>query len=361
MIAAVRAAALDFRPRAIELPSAPGPWRVVWSAPVATPGGSRLMDTDGGPALVNAPSGIVAVGATPPGDERALTGRALFARPAVDGGPVLIDDEGQIYRWSPGGPARPVWETRAPGRQLDVIGLTDGRLLVQRPRGGVLHGLLAPFGADWVTEMVEPETGVRWRRLGELGGVLPSDDALFAVAADRRGVVCLDPTDGAERWTQPIAEGVSSLVARIERRLWLATNTEELLALDVVTGAREVRVRPPGIAVLDGVVDDRGRFHLCIGSRYLALDLTAAGATVVDVTLVGHEPSSLVFGSSALPTRDDRLVFVDRDGAIFAGSTAPSPTRTLLYRAPARLLACRAAHGMLLALGSDGTLTALAP
>jgi PQQ-like domain len=360
----LRGGGLNFRPRTVELPDAPGPWRAAWSVKLAVmPGRSRLLDIEGGLALVNAPSGIVALGDGPPREERLLVGERIAARPGVEGGALLFDEAGNLYRWSPGEEPRKVWETDAPWNQFEAIALNGGLLLLQRPQSAsTLVGGLRKLASKWVTELVEPDVGVRWQHSGDLRGVLPWEDALLVVPSARRTVLCLRVTDGAQRWKKPVGGRVSTLVAVVERKLWLTTYEGEVVAVDADTGDTEVRLRLPMVAVPAGVVDDLGRLHQCTGSSYTILDLAASGATVTSSPLpCDDDGPSLVFGSSAIPTVDGRLVFFDRKGRVFAARADDGSALTLLWRSPTPLLDCQAAKGMLFVLDREGALSALRP
>jgi len=370
---------LDFRVHTANLPDAAGPWRAMWSARVGVkPGQSRLLDIEGGPALTNAPTGIIALGDAPPGDERLLAGLRVAARPGLEGGALLFDDAGRLYRWSPGKEPRQVWETGTPPDKLEAVALKDELLLVQRPithagSGGTLavpgskeeplltRGL--PPGAElWTTELVEPGVGVRWARDGDLRGMLPWNDTLLVIFAGRHAVGRLRVADGSTIWERAIGARVAALIAVVANRLWLRTYDGELIALDTETGVVETRVRVPLAAVPDGVVDEAGQLHLCTGASYTILDLAEGGATIASSLLPsGDEGPSLVFGSAAIPTSDGRLIFFDRNGRIFASRAGDSRNLTLLWDPPSPLLDCRAARGTLFILDGEGLLSALRP
>ena len=363
-VVTARTDVLDFRPRGVDLPDAPGPWRPVWSASLdVSPGVSRLHSVDHGVVLVDAPSGMVALGPQPPGAERELAGERLYARPAVDGSPVLIDSRGSVHRFGPSGAVERVWASDLAGTEVEAIGLAGGQLLLQRPRRGVIGRVLGALGAHAVTELVDPAGGcVVWRRSGDLCGVLPKEDALFAILAGGKGAARLRLRDGGEAWRFSAGEpGIRELVALVGGKLWLNTYGGEILAVEAETGAQAARFRVPQHKVPIGVVDERARLHLCDGAKYTVLDLAAGGAHLGTVELpAGRDAPSQAVGSFAMPTSDGRLVFFDVDGGVFA-ARAGSRDVALLRRPTSPLLSCRAAYGLLYVLTRDGELSALSP
>jgi hypothetical protein len=144
--------------------------------------------------------------------------------------------------------------------------------------------------------------------------------------------------------------------------LWLRTYEGELLALAAETGVTAKRIRVPLVTVLEGVVDERNLFHLCTGGSYSLLDLAGGGARLAGGELpVAEDSPSVVFGSAAIPTRDGRLVFFDRNGGVFSARAGQTSAPDLLWRSPVPLLDCGAARGTLFTLDRAGVLTALRP
>jgi len=360
-VVTARSDVLDFRARDVDLPDAPGPWRPVWSTRLdVSPGLSRLHAFGAGLALVDAPSGIVALGSEPPGAERVLAGERLYARPAVDGVPVLVDSRGVVHRWGACGAPERVWASNLPGTEVDAIGLAGGQLLLQHPHRGLLRSVFGAFGASGVTELVDPAgASVVWRRSGDRWGALPSEDGVFAILNKGRSVARLRVRDGGEAWRHSVGEpGIRELVALVAGRLWLSTYGGEILAVEAGTGAPAARLRLPRHAVPTGVVDERGYFHLCHGTRYTVLDLTAGGTQLATAELPAGPGQAVA--SFAMPTGDGRLVFFDVKGGVFA-ARAGSRDVALLRQPTSPLLSCRVAHGLLYVLTREGELSALSP
>jgi hypothetical protein len=352
-VIAVTEGALNFRPRDARLPDTHGPWREVWRASLTVkPGQSRLLNFAGTALLLNAPTGITTVGDGPPGNARLLSGLRIEARPAEAAGPLLFDEAGRLYQWSPGSNPRPVWDAATPPESLEAIGAGKERILIQRPAGS----------GTWITEMIRPGAGVIWQRPGDLRGALPWNESVLATRADRHAVLRLRLTDGSPVWECPLEDRAASLIAVVNEKLWLRTYDGELIGLEVATGIIKARIRVPLAAVPEGVVDGRGRLHLCTGASYTILDLAADGAILSsEVRPAIDDGPSLVFGSAAIPTTDGRLLFFDRHGRIYTIRAGEPQPPTLLWRSAAPLLDCQVALQTLYILDREGQLSALRP
>lgn len=356
---------LDYRPRSVDLPDAPGPWSPVWSVRLSVqPGRSRIFRLDGALALANAPDGIVALGVEPPGHERALAGELLHAYRTTEHEPALIDSHGLLYRWSPGSPARQVWDAGAPGTKVDVAVIDGGRLLLGRKGGETRDTPAAASGAGWAIELIDPETKqIRWTRALEPRGTLPWNDSLFVVQDKRNTVLRLRLSDGEPAWERAVAGGVSNLRGIVGEQLWLMTDHHELMAMDVEQGKETVRVKVPVVAVPAGIIDEQGHYHVC-GSYDCVLDLREGGRVLEQgrVAVSGGDTTiSLAFGSGAAHTTDGRVVFHDSNGGIFAVRADRSPVAQVLRRPTSPLLGFGIANGLLYVLTRDGELSALRP
>lgn len=351
---AVTEGALNFRPRTANLPDAPGPWRVTWSASLAVnPGQSRLLNIAGEAVLVNAPSGITTIGNKPPGEERLLSGLRVEARPG-ESSALLFDEAARLYRWSPGSLPKQVWQTSAAPNSLEAIALKNELLLIQRP---------AKANSDeWITELIDPKAGVVWQRPGDLRGALPWDDSILAIAADRHSVARLRFTDGAPIWEYSLEDRFATIIAIVAGTLWLRTYEGELIGLEVKSGTLSAQLRVPLAAVPEGVVDERGWLHLCTGPSYTILDLAADGAGVSsEILLLGDDDPSVVFGSAAIPITDGRLLFFDQDGRIYTTRAGDPEPPVMLWRSAAPLLDCQVARQTVFVLDREGHLSALRP
>jgi hypothetical protein len=328
---------------------------VAWSSTVAVrPGQSRLLDFNGELVLVNAPSGITTIDDGPPSEERLLSRRRVEVRPANDSRALLFDEAGLLYRWSPGAQPEQVWDTSTPPNSLEAIALSDKLLLVQHP--------IAKNADGWITELINPEVGVVWKRSGDLRGALPWNDSVLVIPAQRHSVVRLSVAEGTPVWECSLEDQVATIIAVVAETLWLRTYEGELIAVEVESGAVRTRLRVPLAAVPEGVVDERGWLHLCTGPSYTILDLTADGAVISSEILpVGDDAPSLVFGSAAIPITDGRLLFFDRNGSIYTTRTGAVQPPTLLWRSPAPLLDCQVARETVFILDREGRLSALRP
>jgi hypothetical protein len=344
--------ALNFRPRDAALPEVTGEWRELWRASLAiNPGPSRLLTVAGEAVLFNAPSGFIVLGDGPPAEARSLPGLRVEARSSDDSRPLLFDETGIVYRWSPGSTPRKVWGTGTAPQNLEVIGLSNDRLLVQRPA--------SPGGDEWITEMVDTEMGIMWQRPGDLRGVLPWNESLLAVPADRQSVVRLRLADGSTAWKCALEGRAAALIAIVGEKLWLRTYEGRLIAVDVDSGKVSVRLSIPLAAVPEGVVDQQGRLHLCTGPSYTVIDLHDGAIVFTGVLPAGDDAPSAVFGSLATPLRDGRLLFFDRFGRIY--TVRAGDRWTLIWQPASRLLGCCVARETVFMLNEQGELCALRP
>jgi len=315
------------------------------------PGRSRLLNVVGEAALLNTPSGLTVLGDEPPAEVRLLSGLRVEARPSEESRPLLFDDTGIIYRWSPGSTPRKVWGAGTAPQNLEAIGLSHERILVQRPE--------TPSGGEWITEMIDTEIGIIWQRAGDLRGVLPWNESVLAIPADRHSVVRLRLADGAPVWQCALEGRAAALVAIAGGKLWLRTYEGQLIGLDVDTGKVRLRLSIPLAAVPEGVVDQQGLLHLCTGPSYTIIDLKDGATVFTGVLPAGDDAPSSVFGSLATPLRDGRLLFFDRVGRIYTVRAGDS--WILVWQSASPLIDCCVARETVFILNREGELSALRP
>jgi hypothetical protein len=196
---------------------------------------------------------------------------------------------------------------------------------------------------------------------------LPAGDSLFIAIGRGNTISRLRMSDGNTFWERKVeGGGASSLIAVVGNRLWLKTMEHEIVAVDVDKGEETARFRVPILKIPEGVVDEDGFFHVCAGRHYWVLNLRDRGRLLLDgpIEYREHKPS-IVYGSSALYTRDRRLIYRDWHGGIFAARVGAITPATVL-RPPAAdrefgLIGMAAAHGLLYVLTRQHELVALAP
>jgi outer membrane protein assembly factor BamB len=310
-----------------------------------------LLNVAGEAVLINTPSGLTVLGEGPPDEARLLAGLRVEVRPSDQSRPLLFDETGIVYRWAPGWTPRKIWPTGTTPQNLEVIGLSGDRILLQRPA--------TPGSSEWTTEMIDTEIGIMWQQPGDLRGVLPWNESVLAIAADRASVIRLRLADGAPAWKCALDDRAAALTAIVGGKLWLRTYAGQLIGLDVDTGRVSERLSIPLAAVPEGVVDQQGLLHLCTGPSYTIIDLQDGSTVFTGVLPAGDDAPSAVFGSLATPLNDGRLLFFDRVGRVY--TLRAGDRSNLIWQSASPLIDCCVAHETVFILNRKGELSALRP
>jgi hypothetical protein len=305
MITAVSSTALDYSGRLGALAREP---RLLWktSVPYAI-GHTRLYARNGSCVLAHPGAGLTEVGAEPPPDAWARCTLDLFSAGAAwRSDPVLIDQAGGVHRCEAGGRTRRMFDAGVSGSALAAIGLPDDRTILKQYRSG-----------DAFFEMRDGGTAL-WKKRGPAIHLLPHDTRLFWEAS---GIHALDAASGEALWNA--AGPLKRFIGVVETDLWFVPEDGRLAAIDAATGRLVRSIAVTDNRAVQGVLDERGRFHSTTGLRYQVYDLSGEGRMLVDLPLEG---SSTAAGELACVAADGRVVFTDDRGSLFVFDPArPGP------------------------------------
>jgi hypothetical protein len=342
---------LDFRPRVISLlPDL----ALRWSAQLRfVLGRTKLLSWGDALVLVDEGQDLVEIGSERPGDETLRPwkrhGLALeYVGPAYQSDPILLDQDGNVYRWTPTKQPRLVWTPDAPPKSLVVTGLPQDRLLLQ-------HYELQR------SQTVLVDTAGR-RVLWEIAGTMPTplphhDVLMMPLLAEPQTVICVEQDSGHERWRlDEVAGDFGDLVGVVGGALWLTTRAGQIQAIDVATGRLRKTMPVRDHHRPQGVLDAQGRFHVCNGLSYQVLDLDAGRLLEYSAFAVDEQMPGLVLGRTTLPTQDGRLLFADDKGRIYVSKPQQRARPELLWEETAPIFAMGVAHGRLLTIAESCTL-----
>ena len=230
-------------------------------------------------------------------------GREVIAVGTVDHAVVLLERETGIV----------LWRARLSGTIRGGPLLRDNRLYVATER--------TPTSHVYALNLRDGRTAWRQSAGGVSAPLVLDGDALYAVT-DQGTVLRLAARDGTVAWQQRLGGGVRAGPVLTPAGVAIATTTDSLYLLDLVTGGVRARRATPGTVLGTPATDGRHLYVATVLGALLAVTVEGL-ETAWEITL-----PDAVFGAPVLA--GDTLVVVARDGTMALVPVAAPESRRIL-------------------------------
>ena len=270
-------------------------------------------------------------------------------RPSALGDVALTDPEGTVYLWRPPDPPRAVWRPERPGSYA-AVSLGADQVLIARVESGEMQEY-------WAVDTASGQTLWSLDRRLHLATAVPH--GVLAWTEGLAALECYDAADGIRKWQMRGSPPVD-FIGVVGDVLWFPAS-HQLCRVDCMSGRRLPNVHVRNTQAPDGVLDDRGIFHCCLGLSYHTYDLIDGGRELAytEFRITDAGPTLGAGRGALIVAVDGRLIFVDQRSAVWCVHPDQPADPELIWRAGDRVTTIAAMNEQLLVCEASGTITAL--
>lgn len=312
--------------------------------------------------LIVAPYGIMKIGDSGLTEMNRFHDSMYSLYPSYNSSPVLVSDNGNLYRWNPSSDLELARNGKLAGNHLTPTGLPGNSILLLKDRGTLLKFI--PGIGQWTIKCFDSATKKElWSQNKFLYHILPSQDGLFMVVGDEgRSIQHTNRDTGKTIWEIRLDSSISSLVGLVDDKLWLVDNEGSIIGIEISTARRSPGLKLPFAKNPQGIIDENGRLIVCNGVSLTIVDLLTQHSPEIilqkRIEIEGKYSCSTVLGNMVLQTKDDCIVFSDYYNRVFLLPLLKDRPGRFLWEAPDMI------HGMGIAVNQlmvlhRSTLTAL--